>query len=358
MPRFKLTIEYAGTRYSGWQIQKNARTVQGEIDRAVRTVTGRTRLRAVRIGPDRRRRPRARRRSRTSTSARRCRRTRCARGSTTSCRPTSTSSSAVVVPHRFHARHDAVARRYIYQIARRRTAFAKTYVWWVKEPLDVDAHARGGAARSSACSDFRVVRRVDDDDDQDDRRHRRSCCVERARHRRGRRPACCRRRGIALPLEDGAPHGRRARRRSAAAGSSRGARRGSSPRHRRARAPDRAAVGAVSRARVLRGRPRDDRCEALTPVDASRFSSSAESSTRAPRTRLHDLGVARARRPRRGWPSDTSRRRASRQRTPRVDSARETRRESRADRRAGPAPSRARDSGAIARAGSARGSSP
>ena len=41
VPRFKLTIEYAGTRYSGWQIQKNARTVQGEIDRAVRTMTGR-----------------------------------------------------------------------------------------------------------------------------------------------------------------------------------------------------------------------------------------------------------------------------------------------------------------------------
>src|ERR1700746_101868 len=41
MPRFKLLIEYAGTRYSGWQIQKNARTVQGEIDRATRTVTGR-----------------------------------------------------------------------------------------------------------------------------------------------------------------------------------------------------------------------------------------------------------------------------------------------------------------------------
>ena len=38
--RFKLTIEYAGTRYSGWQIQQNARTIQGEIDRAVREVTG------------------------------------------------------------------------------------------------------------------------------------------------------------------------------------------------------------------------------------------------------------------------------------------------------------------------------
>jgi len=41
VPRFKLTIEYAGTRYSGWQIQKNARTIQGEIDRAVRSVTKR-----------------------------------------------------------------------------------------------------------------------------------------------------------------------------------------------------------------------------------------------------------------------------------------------------------------------------
>ena len=41
MPRFKLVIEYAGTKYSGWQIQKNARTVQGEIDRAIREVAGR-----------------------------------------------------------------------------------------------------------------------------------------------------------------------------------------------------------------------------------------------------------------------------------------------------------------------------
>ena len=39
--RFKLLIEYAGTRYSGWQIQKNARTVQGEIDRAVARRRGR-----------------------------------------------------------------------------------------------------------------------------------------------------------------------------------------------------------------------------------------------------------------------------------------------------------------------------
>src|SRR5512137_2088193 len=40
MPRYRLTIEYAGTRYSGWQVQKNARTVQGELLRAVREATG------------------------------------------------------------------------------------------------------------------------------------------------------------------------------------------------------------------------------------------------------------------------------------------------------------------------------
>lgn len=36
----------------------------------------------------------------------------------------------------FHARHDAVARSYLYQISRRRTAFVKRYVWWLKEKLD------------------------------------------------------------------------------------------------------------------------------------------------------------------------------------------------------------------------------
>ena len=50
------------------------------------------------------------------------------------------------VRHKFHARHDARGRSYIYQIARRRTAFAKPFVWWVKDDLDLatDAGSRGG----------------------------------------------------------------------------------------------------------------------------------------------------------------------------------------------------------------------
>jgi tRNA pseudouridine38-40 synthase len=42
-------------------------------------------------------------------------------------------------PDNFHARHDAVARYYIYQISRRRTAMAKTFVWWIKDNLDAKA---------------------------------------------------------------------------------------------------------------------------------------------------------------------------------------------------------------------------
>ena len=136
MPRFKLTIEYAGTRYSGWQIQKNARTVQGEIDRATRTVTGRKDFELYGSG-------------RTDAGVHAL--AQVAHLDVSTNLPPETLRrrlndelpadinilSAVVVPHRFHARHDAVARRYLYQVSMRRTAFAKPFVWWVKEPLDV-----------------------------------------------------------------------------------------------------------------------------------------------------------------------------------------------------------------------------
>ena len=41
MPTWKLTLEYDGTRYHGWQSQKNAdRTVQGAVARAARELLG------------------------------------------------------------------------------------------------------------------------------------------------------------------------------------------------------------------------------------------------------------------------------------------------------------------------------
>ena len=38
MKRYSLKIAYDGTNFSGWQIQKNKRTIQGEIEKAIAAV--------------------------------------------------------------------------------------------------------------------------------------------------------------------------------------------------------------------------------------------------------------------------------------------------------------------------------
>lgn len=53
-----------------------------------------------------------------------------------------------LAPDGFHARHSATARTYLYRISRRRSAFDKPVVWWVKDPLDV---ARMAEAAKSLC---------------------------------------------------------------------------------------------------------------------------------------------------------------------------------------------------------------
>jgi tRNA pseudouridine38-40 synthase len=150
--RFKLTIEYAGTRYSGWQIQKNAKTVQGELDRAIREATGARELELYGSG-------------RTDAGVHALRQVAHLEIATTmapeilrrrvnDALPSDVNLLRVEkVRHKFHARHDAVARSYIYQIARRRTAFAKPFVWWVKEDLDLTSMRRL-AARFVGLHDF------------------------------------------------------------------------------------------------------------------------------------------------------------------------------------------------------------
>jgi tRNA pseudouridine38-40 synthase len=167
VPRYKLTIEYAGTRYSGWQIQKNAKTVQGEIDRAVRAVTGRRDFELYGSG-------------RTDAGVHALGQV--AHLDVAGNLPAETLRQRVnddlpsdinilaaqQVPHRFHARHHAVARRYLYQIARRRTAFAKNFVWWVKEPIDV-GRMREATAPLLGMRDFRSFAASDDEDGEDAR---------------------------------------------------------------------------------------------------------------------------------------------------------------------------------------------
>jgi tRNA pseudouridine38-40 synthase len=162
VPRYKLTIEYAGTRYSGWQKQKNARTVQGEIERAIGELTRDKTFEFMGSG-------------RTDAGVHAMRQVahldvRKPLPSETIRRGINDSLPADIhilavdsVPHRFHARHGAVARSYLYQIARRRSAFAKPFVWWVKEPLDLD-RMREAATRFTGMHDFQAY--SDDDPDE------------------------------------------------------------------------------------------------------------------------------------------------------------------------------------------------
>lgn len=179
--RLKLTIEYAGTRYSGWQIQKNARTIQGELERAVKeAVRGADRLASAgwsgRDATRRGMRPLELYGSgRTDAGVHAL--AQVAHLDTDASLPPDTLRRRINdalpsdinvlrierVRHRFHARRDAVARRYVYQIARRRTAFAKAYVWWIKEDLDLAA-IRAAAARFVGMHDFRSF--SDDDPDE------------------------------------------------------------------------------------------------------------------------------------------------------------------------------------------------
>ena len=44
MTNIKLTIEYHGLPYCGWQYQKNEKTVQGEIEKAIFKFSGEKKL--------------------------------------------------------------------------------------------------------------------------------------------------------------------------------------------------------------------------------------------------------------------------------------------------------------------------
>lgn len=157
MRTFKLTIEYDGTRYSGWQSQANARSIQGELQRAA----GEYFDRAVEIGGA----------GRTDAGVHAMGQVAHLKFPRWGASPPAVRSriekirpeavmygindllpsdinllSVAETDHRFHARHSAVSRSYLYQISTRRTAFGKKYVWWVKDRLDAEAMAQAAEA--------------------------------------------------------------------------------------------------------------------------------------------------------------------------------------------------------------------
>lgn len=160
MKTWKLTIEYDGTRYSGWQEQRNARTVQGELRAAAEELFGEeVELQGA---------------GRTDAGVHAAAQVAHLRVQSKRVPPPDTIVremnarlpadivllDAESVPNRFHARHDAIARSYVYQISTRKSAFSKRYVWWVKEALDVERMSEA-AGKLSGRHDFVCFGAVD-----------------------------------------------------------------------------------------------------------------------------------------------------------------------------------------------------
>lgn len=140
--KFKLYIEYDGTRYSGWQMQKNARTVQGTIIKAIDTSFSGSKGKSEIID--------FQGAGRTDSGVHAIEQI------------AHLECETMLAPHilmmklndelpsdinilniekagtKFHARHSAVSRQYLYRISKRRTAFEKKYVWWIKDKLNID----------------------------------------------------------------------------------------------------------------------------------------------------------------------------------------------------------------------------
>ena len=139
--RFKLYMEFDGTRYSGWQMQKNAKSIQGKLIEVAEKIFKENRIDIQGSG-------------RTDS------------GVHASCQVAHMEANTMLAPEiirmkmndelpadinilevekanpRFHARHDAKSRCYIYQISTRRTAFGKPFVWWIKDNLNFEKMSR------------------------------------------------------------------------------------------------------------------------------------------------------------------------------------------------------------------------
>jgi len=160
MPRYRVTIEYDGTPFVGWQVQDNGPSVQGALVAAIAAFTGET-VRVFGAG-------------RTDAGVH-------ALGQVAHFdleRPRDTDTIRDAINHHlrpapvavieaaevaddFHARFSATARHYLYRILNRRSppALDRGRVWQVPRPLDAGAMA-DAARRLVGRHDFTTFRSV------------------------------------------------------------------------------------------------------------------------------------------------------------------------------------------------------
>lgn len=161
MPRYRITLEYDGQPYCGWQAQANGPSVQSAVEAALARLTGEdSRLygagrtdagvhataQVAHFDLSKPWDPRALR-----------------DGLNALLRPAPVAVlDAAETPPDFHARFSATGRRYLYRIVNRHVPLAleRDRAWWVRRPLDATAmHA--AAQRLVGHHDFTTFRSVD-----------------------------------------------------------------------------------------------------------------------------------------------------------------------------------------------------
>jgi len=139
LKNFKITLEYDGSKFHGWQRQKHDRTIQAEIEKAVAHIVGHD-VAVVGSG-------------RTDAGVH-------ALGQVANFRCDTRLNESVIqkalnsllpdsivvrlckqVDADFHARYDATSKTYRYRIFNRtmRVAIGRQYAWHIRHPLDLEA---------------------------------------------------------------------------------------------------------------------------------------------------------------------------------------------------------------------------
>lgn len=138
--KFRIVLEYDGTRYSGWQKQKNAKTIQGELIWAVEKVFSGSGGDNEYIDLQGSGRTDAGVHALEQTAHLECRTMLAPHILKMKLNDVLPSDINILNIEKcdagFHSRYSAVSRQYLYRISRRRSAFEKKYVWWIRDSLD------------------------------------------------------------------------------------------------------------------------------------------------------------------------------------------------------------------------------
>jgi tRNA pseudouridine38-40 synthase len=165
--KFKIYLEYNGTNYAGWQKQKNAKTIQGTLIDIIKKIFKNSRGESVFYDLQGSGRTDKGVHAYMQVAHLECKTMLAPEILKFKMNDELPSDICILeiekAEDKFHARHSAKSREYIYRISKRRTAFEKKFVWWIKDKLDVQK-MKSAAKLFKGMHDFRSFSEKTDED--------------------------------------------------------------------------------------------------------------------------------------------------------------------------------------------------